>query len=391
MSALRRWALLLCTVLAVSVSFDASAQRPRRANRRASSSRVQGASPLGRGPIEANPRRAQAPEAQARSREVAAEVSQVGRIRVSPETRGHFRDQPQSARLHGVFDSPTQVRSIVRDAVNRAVQGEGQVVSRQGNRVEIDVPVGRRVGRLGGQAGAAAGDVPLTAVRLTLERGRLLSAQPVPEQVPSGSRRGVVILHQRTGENGPTWSVETQIPRRGSVETQTQRGADGQERVVELRGAQPPEVSIALPMANPAAARAAQRTQIAEGTTQRSSAGDACSSPLCRVVAASQSEANGFRAPLRHQVQAIRALGVSAADTRAFFEGRPIVAEIPRANGIRRSFPSRWVRTGSRRRFFRCTTPLEMASRPLPSSAGAPGIWRGASGLGNSNSRAKRS
>lgn len=329
---IRRWVAFCLVFTAFGIATGTEAQRPR-SSRRTASRLAGGASPLGRGPIEAQPRRTQTSEGgEARSREVAAAVSEVGRIRVSPETRGHFRDQPQNVRLHGVFDAPSQVRSIVRDAVNRAGQGEGQVVSRQGNRVEVDVPVGRRVGHLGGQAGATAGDVPLTSVRLTLERGRLISAQPVPEGVAANPRRGVVVLHQRSGPNGPRWSVETRIPRRGSLETETQRGPDGQDRVVALRGAQAPEVSIALPLANPAAARAIQNRQVAEGAPQRSP-GDGCASSICRVVAAGQSAPAGFRAPLRHQVQALRALGVSAADRRAFFSGEPIMTQLSRANG----------------------------------------------------------
>lgn len=93
-----------------------------------------------------------------------------GRTRVEHVLR-HARDIPDRDGSHGVFDGgPDAVFGVVDEAW-RNIEKTKLRPTIEGDRSLYTVPLGRRVGYLGGRAGAARGHPPLTKVFLVIETG----------------------------------------------------------------------------------------------------------------------------------------------------------------------------------------------------------------------------
>ncbi len=93
-----------------------------------------------------------------------------GRTRVEHVLR-HARDIPDRDGSHGVFDGGPDVVFGVIDEAWRNIEKKKIRPAIEGDRSLYTVPMGRRVGYLGGRAGAARGHPPLTRVFLVIETG----------------------------------------------------------------------------------------------------------------------------------------------------------------------------------------------------------------------------
>jgi RHS repeat-associated protein len=93
----------------------------------------------------------------------------------------HAADIPGRTGSHGVFDAGRRgVLGLVDDAWAIAQRGgSGVTVSTQGARTVYTVDMGRRVGFVGGKAGAAAGNPAASHVRLVLQGNDVVTAFPV--------------------------------------------------------------------------------------------------------------------------------------------------------------------------------------------------------------------
>ncbi|MBZ0117173.1 MAG: hypothetical protein K8H88_09275, partial [Sandaracinaceae bacterium] len=93
----------------------------------------------------------------------------------------HAADIPGRTGAHGVFDAGRRgALGVVDDAWAIAQRGgSGVSVSTQGARTVYTVDMGRRVGFVGGQAGAAAGNPAASHVRLVLQGNDVITAFPV--------------------------------------------------------------------------------------------------------------------------------------------------------------------------------------------------------------------
>ena len=92
----------------------------------------------------------------------------------------HSRDEPKRAGSHGVFDGGKHGTLASIDAAWKLAQTKGIKPRREGNRSSLLVPMGKRVGYLGGQAGAARGKPPLNKVFIVIKTGtsELITAFP---------------------------------------------------------------------------------------------------------------------------------------------------------------------------------------------------------------------
>lgn len=93
-----------------------------------------------------------------------------GRTRVDHVLR-HARDIPDRDGSHGVFDGGPDAVFGVIDEAWRNVEKTKLRPTIEGDRNLYTVPMGRRVGYLGGRAGASRGHPPLTRVFLVIETG----------------------------------------------------------------------------------------------------------------------------------------------------------------------------------------------------------------------------
>jgi DNA/RNA endonuclease G (NUC1) len=129
-------------------------------------------------------------------------------------------DDASLPRMHGVFDGGHEgARATIQEAWSRVQQGDSAITSRPG-RVEgatvYRVPMGREVGFLGGQRGAASGNPRANMVELVVRQNRLLVAYPVT------GRAGAT---QPTPQRTATPLART-APVRTQPVAQTQRTAD---------------------------------------------------------------------------------------------------------------------------------------------------------------------
>jgi RHS repeat-associated protein len=92
----------------------------------------------------------------------------------------HTADIPNRVVQHGVFDvGPEGVFGLLDAAYQRALfGGSGVLVSQSGTRTILEVNMIHRVGCVGGQPGAAAGNPPSNWVRLVLDGLYVVSAYP---------------------------------------------------------------------------------------------------------------------------------------------------------------------------------------------------------------------
>ena len=91
-----------------------------------------------------------------------------GRTRVEHVLR-HARDIPGRAGPHGVFDGgPDRVFGVIDEAWRRA-QRDRIRPEVERDRSVYSIPMGRRIGFLGGQTGARSGHPPLSKVFLVIE------------------------------------------------------------------------------------------------------------------------------------------------------------------------------------------------------------------------------
>jgi hypothetical protein len=93
-----------------------------------------------------------------------------GRTRVDHVLR-HARDIPDRDGSHGVFDGGSEAVFGVIDEAWRNVEKKKVRPRIEGDRSLYTVPMGRRVGYLGGRAGASRGHPPLTNIFLVIETG----------------------------------------------------------------------------------------------------------------------------------------------------------------------------------------------------------------------------
>lgn len=93
----------------------------------------------------------------------------------------HTSDIPGRPGAHGVFDAGrSEALGVVDEAWAIAQRGgSGVSVSTQGVRTVYIVEMGCRVGFVGGQAGAAAGNPAAAHVRLVLEGTEVITAFPI--------------------------------------------------------------------------------------------------------------------------------------------------------------------------------------------------------------------
>ncbi len=83
----------------------------------------------------------------------------------------HIKDAPSRAGPHGVFDGGSAVAFAVIDAAWMTAQKRQLRPRREGDRSSYTVPMGRRIGYLGGRLGAARGNPPLTRVFIVFTTG----------------------------------------------------------------------------------------------------------------------------------------------------------------------------------------------------------------------------
>jgi hypothetical protein len=93
-----------------------------------------------------------------------------GRTRVDHVLR-HARDIPDRDGSHGVFDGGPDAVFGVIDEAWRNVEKTKLRPTIEGDRSLYTVPMGRRIGYLGGRAGASRGHPPLSKIFLVIETG----------------------------------------------------------------------------------------------------------------------------------------------------------------------------------------------------------------------------
>ncbi|MEN1680048.1 MAG: hypothetical protein AAGJ46_10670 [Planctomycetota bacterium] len=93
----------------------------------------------------------------------------------------HTQDNPSRPFSHGVFagENLPDAVAIVDDAYRQAQAGKRVDVEREGRRTVYRVEMGRRVGYVGGQRGAARGRPAARRIQLVMEGGNLITAYPV--------------------------------------------------------------------------------------------------------------------------------------------------------------------------------------------------------------------
>jgi hypothetical protein len=83
----------------------------------------------------------------------------------------HFRDQPDRPGPHGVFDGGEGVAWAVIDEAWERAERQRLAPEREGDRSSFTVPMGRRIGYLGGRAGKSQGNPALSRVFMVFETG----------------------------------------------------------------------------------------------------------------------------------------------------------------------------------------------------------------------------
>lgn len=94
----------------------------------------------------------------------------------------HSMDDLTRLGLHGVFDAGRSgTLAVVDEAWIIAQQGgPGVTVVRQGSKTVYIINMGRRVGYVGGQAGAAAGNPAAHHIQLVVKNGnQVITAYPI--------------------------------------------------------------------------------------------------------------------------------------------------------------------------------------------------------------------
>lgn len=94
----------------------------------------------------------------------------AGLTRVEHVAR-HFRDQPDRPGSHGVFDGGEGVAFAVIDEAWKRAERQNLKPQREGDRSSYTVPMGRRIGYLGGQAGKTRGFPELKSLFIVFETG----------------------------------------------------------------------------------------------------------------------------------------------------------------------------------------------------------------------------
>lgn len=92
----------------------------------------------------------------------------------------HCRDQPERDGPHGVFDAKGNEAFALIDEAWMKIQNDNIQPRNQGQRDAYEVPMGRRVGYLGGQVGKSRGNPPLRQILIVVNRGtnRIITAYP---------------------------------------------------------------------------------------------------------------------------------------------------------------------------------------------------------------------
>jgi hypothetical protein len=92
----------------------------------------------------------------------------------------HTQDIPNRAGPHGVFDGDELEAFAMIDEAWKKAQAEKIAPERRGNRLAYQVPMGRRVGYLGGRSGKSQGNPPLDEILIVLESdsNRVITAYP---------------------------------------------------------------------------------------------------------------------------------------------------------------------------------------------------------------------
>jgi len=83
----------------------------------------------------------------------------------------HFRDQPDRPGPHGVFDGGEGVAWAVIDEAWERAERQRLAPEREGDRSSYTIPMGRRIGYLGGRAGKSQGNPALNRVFIVFETG----------------------------------------------------------------------------------------------------------------------------------------------------------------------------------------------------------------------------
>lgn len=93
----------------------------------------------------------------------------------------HCRDEPGRPGSHGVFDADSQddVVRLIDEAYEKALAGDDARSKPDGGRTIHTVNLRRRIGYVGGKAGAARGHPAATRMRLVVEGDRLITAYPM--------------------------------------------------------------------------------------------------------------------------------------------------------------------------------------------------------------------
>jgi len=102
-----------------------------------------------------------------------------GRTRVD-HVRRHMRDIPDREGRHGVFDGGEEVAWAVIDEAWLNAQQRRMKADPEGSRSTYVVPMGRRIGYLGGRVGAAKRNPPLKRVSIVFKTGtkNIITAYP---------------------------------------------------------------------------------------------------------------------------------------------------------------------------------------------------------------------
>lgn len=102
-----------------------------------------------------------------------------GRTRLEHIER-HFQDQPERDGPHGVFDAQGNAAFALIDEAWMKIQEDNIQPRNQGQRDAYEVPMGRRVGYLGGQVGKSRGNPPLRRILIVVNSGsnRIITAYP---------------------------------------------------------------------------------------------------------------------------------------------------------------------------------------------------------------------
>ncbi|MEZ5299294.1 MAG: hypothetical protein R3F11_01285 [Verrucomicrobiales bacterium] len=83
----------------------------------------------------------------------------------------HAKNQPDRRGSHGVFDGGEEMAFQIIDEAWKKAQKSGIRPKSEGDSLAYTIPMGRRVGYLGGTAGRARGNPALTTVFIVLKKG----------------------------------------------------------------------------------------------------------------------------------------------------------------------------------------------------------------------------